>query len=39
MGMENSNRPETPEFAANLAKISEGPLAFRNLDVISEESL
>ena len=38
-GMENSNRPETSEFAAVLAEISEAPLAFQNLDVIREEEL
>jgi hypothetical protein len=38
-GMENSNRPETSEFAAVLAEISEGSLAFRNLDVIREDDL
>jgi hypothetical protein len=38
-GMENSNRPETSEFAAVLAEISDGPLTFRNLDVIREEDL
>jgi quinol monooxygenase YgiN len=38
-GMQNSNRPETSEFAAALAEISEEPLAFRNLDVIREEDL
>ena len=38
-GMENSNRPETSEFAAGLAEISDGPLTFRNLDVIREEDL
>jgi quinol monooxygenase YgiN len=38
-GMENSNRPETSEFAAALSEICEGPLAFRNLDVIREEDL
>ena len=38
-GMENSNRPETAEFAAFLAKISDEPLTFRNLDVIREEDL
>jgi SAM-dependent methyltransferase len=38
-GMQNSNRPETSEFAAVLAEISEGPLAFRHLDVIREEDL
>ena len=38
-GMENSNRPETGEFAAFLAQISSGPLKFRNLDVVREENL
>ena len=38
-GMENSNRPETAEFAAVLAEICEEPLTFRNLDVIREEDL
>jgi hypothetical protein len=38
-GMENSSRPETGEFAAFLSGISEGPLTFRNLDVLREEDL
>jgi hypothetical protein len=38
-GMENSRRPETGTFAAFLAEISDGPLTFRNLDVIREEDL
>ncbi len=38
-GMENSSRPETAEFAAFLAGISDGPLTFRNLDVLREEDL
>jgi len=38
-GMENSNRPETSEFAATLAEMSEEPLTFRNLDLIREEDL
>jgi hypothetical protein len=37
--MENSSRPETAEFAAFLAGISDGPLTFRNLDVLREEDL
>ena len=36
-GMENSSRPETGEFAAFLTAIAEGPLTFRNLDVLREE--
>lgn len=31
--MENSNRPETSEFAAKLAALSDGPPKFTNLDV------
>jgi len=38
-GMENSSRPETGQFAAFLNDISEGPLQFRNLDVLREEDL
>jgi quinol monooxygenase YgiN len=37
--MENSSRPETAAFAAFLGEISEGPLEFRNLDVLREEDL
>jgi hypothetical protein len=37
--MENSSRPETAAFAAFLGEISEGGLAFRNLDVLREEDL
>jgi hypothetical protein len=39
VGMENSGRPETGEFAEFLANLSEGPLQFRNLDVLREEDL
>ena len=38
-GMENSNRPETSEFAATLADISDEPLKFRNFDVIRADDL
>jgi hypothetical protein len=38
-GMENSNRLETGKFAAVLAGICDGHLAFRNLDVLREEEL
>jgi hypothetical protein len=31
--MENSNRPETGEFAARMAKLCDGPPKFYNLDV------
>jgi hypothetical protein len=32
--MENSNRPETSEFAARLAELCDGPPVFHNLDVV-----
>jgi quinol monooxygenase YgiN len=35
--MENSNRPETAEFAARLQKLCDGPPVFRNLDVLRDE--
>jgi hypothetical protein len=38
-GMENSNRPETGESATFLTEICDGPLKFRNLDVLREEDL
>jgi hypothetical protein len=37
--MENSGRPETGQFAAFLARISDSALTFRNLDVLREEDL
>jgi quinol monooxygenase YgiN len=37
--MENSNRPETAEFSARLAKLCDGPPTFRNLDVLAEETM
>ena len=37
--MENSGGPETAQFAAFLAEISQGALKFRNLDVPREEDL
>jgi hypothetical protein len=39
LGMANSGRPETGEFAAFLAGISDSALTFRNLDVLREEDL
>jgi len=39
LGMANSARPETGEFAAFLAGISDSALTFRNLDVLREEDL
>lgn len=38
-GMENSSSPQTAEFASFLASICDGPLTFRNLDVLREERL
>lgn len=37
--MENSNRPETADFAAQLAKLCDGPPTFRNLDVTRVEDM
>lgn len=37
--MENSNRPETAEFAGQLAKLCDAPPTFRNLDVLREEDM
>jgi hypothetical protein len=37
VGMENSSRPETGEFAEFLMRLSDVPLTFRNLDVLREE--
>jgi hypothetical protein len=39
VAMENSARPETSEFAAFLTSICDGPLEFRNLDVLRAEDL
>ncbi len=33
VAMENSNRPETTEFAKRMAELCDGPPTFRNLDV------
>src|SRR5271168_3290084 len=35
--MENSNRAETADFAAQLSKICDAPPRFRNLDVTRED--
>ncbi|MFD9124826.1 hypothetical protein [Kitasatospora sp. NPDC059571] len=37
--MENSDRPETARFAAQLAALCDGPPVFRNLDVLTERHL
>ena len=39
VAMRNSNKPETGEFAARLAKLCEGEPIFRNLDVTREETV
>ena len=36
--MENSNRPETSDFAARMAALCAGPPVFRNLDVMWEDT-
>ena len=37
--MANSNLPETATFAESVAKLCEGPMLFRNLDVRSVEEM
>jgi hypothetical protein len=37
--MENSDLPETAEFATRLAKLCDEPPTFRNLDVTREEQM
>jgi hypothetical protein len=37
--MENSNLPETSEFAAKLTSLCDGPPTFRNLDVVREAQM
>ena len=37
--MANSNLPETGHLAEQLAKLCDGPPAFRNLDLVREEEL
>lgn len=37
--MENSNRPETAEVAAQLAALCDGPPIFRNLDVLRDQDM
>jgi quinol monooxygenase YgiN len=39
VAMENSNLPETAEFAEQAAKLCQGPVAFRNLDVRRTDDL
>ena len=36
--MENSNRPETSEFAAKMAALCDSPPVFRNLDLMWEDT-
>ena len=36
--MDNSNRPETAEFAAEAAALCDGPPSFRNLDLLTERT-
>lgn len=36
--MENSGRPETSAFAAKMAALCDGPVTFRNLDVMWEDT-
>ncbi len=36
VAMENSTDPDTGKFAARMAELCDGPLSFRNLDVVRE---
>ncbi len=36
--MENSNLPETQEFAARFGEFTDGPLTFQDLDIIEDNS-
>lgn len=36
--MENSNLPETSEFAAKMSSLVDGPMVFQDLDVIEDKS-
>jgi hypothetical protein len=38
VAMQNSDDPRTAEFAAKMADLCDGRVAFRNLDVVSTES-
>ena len=37
--MKNSELPETAGFATKMAALCDGPMTFRNLEVIEEQSL
>ena len=37
--MENSDRPETTEFAKHLAELCDEPPTFTNLDVLRDEAM
>jgi hypothetical protein len=39
VAMENSNRPETGEFASRMAALCDGPPTFHNLDVKYEADI
>ncbi len=36
--MENSNLPETQEFSARFDEFTDGPITFRDLDIIEDNS-
>ncbi|WP_459648660.1 hypothetical protein [Kitasatospora sp. Ki12] len=38
VAMANSDRPETAEFAAQVAALCDGPPVFRNLDLLDERT-
>jgi hypothetical protein len=39
VAMKNSNDPRTAEYAAKMEELSDGPVTFRNLDVVETEGM
>jgi hypothetical protein len=39
VAMKNSADPRTAEFAATMEELSDGPVTFRNLDVVTTEGM
>jgi hypothetical protein len=39
VAMKNSADPRTAEFAATMNELSDGPVTFRNLDVVTTEGI
>jgi hypothetical protein len=39
VAMKNSSDPRTSEYAAKMQELSDGPISFRNLDVVDTEGM